>query len=163
MPPFLMSLASPSNHWLFLSSLGPLTAGRTSVEHALFPYRTVDRLHDAVRRVGGRTLVRPSGGEIWEPFGRAAARGVTRSIERSAYGTSVTLIERHLTLDLEARQTWTTSHDHGVLRFFELVNVGADARELTVLDGVLDVLPASVDVGMQQTLSSLVDAYRMTL
>lgn len=50
LPPFLTSVASGSDHWLFASSRGPLTAGRRDVHSALFPYRTEDALHDAVGR-----------------------------------------------------------------------------------------------------------------
>ena len=55
MPPFLMSLASDSDHWLFISSTGALTAGRGNPDRALFPYTTDDRIHDARDRVGGKT------------------------------------------------------------------------------------------------------------
>ena len=38
MAPFFISLISDSDHWLFVSSKGGLTAGRVSPETALFPY-----------------------------------------------------------------------------------------------------------------------------
>ncbi|MEJ2279477.1 MAG: hypothetical protein P8Y70_17300 [Candidatus Lokiarchaeota archaeon] len=44
MPPFFMSIVSSSNHWLFISSTGGLSAGRVSAEQALFPYYTDDKL-----------------------------------------------------------------------------------------------------------------------
>jgi len=37
MPPFFMSIVSSSDHWLFISSTGGLTAGRRNAESALFP------------------------------------------------------------------------------------------------------------------------------
>src|SRR5215212_7372028 len=37
-PPFLMSLTSAADHWMFVSSTGALTAGRISPDRALFPY-----------------------------------------------------------------------------------------------------------------------------
>jgi hypothetical protein len=36
--PFFMSIVSSSNHWLFISSTGGLSAGRVSAEQALLPY-----------------------------------------------------------------------------------------------------------------------------
>ena len=42
--PFFMSVASSSDHWLFLSSNGGLSAGRKNPEYALFPYYTVDKI-----------------------------------------------------------------------------------------------------------------------
>ena len=47
MPPFLMSLVSDGDRWMFLSSTGALTAGRVDATRALFPYETDDRLHAA--------------------------------------------------------------------------------------------------------------------
>ena len=40
LPPFFMTIVSSSDHWLFVSSAGGLTAGRVNVEHSLFPYET---------------------------------------------------------------------------------------------------------------------------
>ena len=44
MRPFFMSIVSDSNHWMFISSNGGLTAGRQNSESALFPYYTDDKL-----------------------------------------------------------------------------------------------------------------------
>jgi hypothetical protein len=45
MPPFLMSVVSDGDRWMFVSSGGALTAGRGDASCALFPYVTDDRLH----------------------------------------------------------------------------------------------------------------------
>ncbi|MBV1888112.1 MAG: hypothetical protein KUG51_02360, partial [Urechidicola sp.] len=37
MRPFFMSIVSDSNHWMFISSNGGLTAGRKNSESSLFP------------------------------------------------------------------------------------------------------------------------------
>ena len=57
MPPFLVSLVSSGDHWLFIASNGGLTAGRVSAETALFPYVTVDKLYDSPLHTGSRTLL----------------------------------------------------------------------------------------------------------
>ena len=44
MPPFFISLISNSNHWLFISSNGGLTAGRKDSSNAFFPYYTDDKI-----------------------------------------------------------------------------------------------------------------------
>ena len=49
-PPFLMSVVSDGDRWMFMSSSGALTAGRRDASRALFPYETDDRLHLAGRR-----------------------------------------------------------------------------------------------------------------
>ena len=39
--PFLMTVVSNSDLWMFVSSGGGLTAGRVDAEGSLFPYETV--------------------------------------------------------------------------------------------------------------------------
>lgn len=46
MPDFFISIVSDSNHWMFISSNGSLTAGRKNRDNALFPYYTDDKIHD---------------------------------------------------------------------------------------------------------------------
>ena len=41
---FFISVVSDSNHWLFISTRGGLTAGRTDCDSALFPYYTEDKI-----------------------------------------------------------------------------------------------------------------------
>ena len=40
MSDFFISVVSDSNHWLFISTRGGMTAGRTDCDSALFPYYT---------------------------------------------------------------------------------------------------------------------------
>ena len=42
--PFLMSIVSDSDAWLFVGSNSPFTAGRVDPDGAMFPYQTVDKL-----------------------------------------------------------------------------------------------------------------------
>ncbi|NTV39671.1 MAG: hypothetical protein HGA51_06910, partial [Demequinaceae bacterium] len=58
MDPFFMSVVSDSDHWMFLSSRGGLTAGRRDPDNALFPYYTDDRIHDSSENTGSVTLLR---------------------------------------------------------------------------------------------------------
>ncbi|MGB5625481.1 MAG: hypothetical protein WBM61_07110, partial [Woeseiaceae bacterium] len=57
MPPFFISVVSDTDHWLFISSAGGLTAGRVSPETALFPYVTVDKVHESTSHTGSRTML----------------------------------------------------------------------------------------------------------
>ena len=86
MPPFLMSLVSDSDHWLFISSNGALTAGRRDPDHALFPYYTDDRIHDSQDQTGGKTIAacrRATGGPRCGSPSRSATRVSTASREAS--------------------------------------------------------------------------------
>ena len=71
MPPFFVSVISNDDHWLFVSSTGGLTAGRVSPETALFPYITVDKIHDSTTHTGSMTQLRvrrADGWKEWDPF-----------------------------------------------------------------------------------------------
>jgi hypothetical protein len=164
MAPFLTTLASGSDHWGFISSRGALTAGRRNVNQALFPYRTVDRVHDAQGSVGGSTIVRLPDGEVWEPFTQrgAGAHEVSQDLERCTLGSALALIEHNHSLGLTVRQCWTSSEAHGIIRTVRMTNTGETARRLDVLDGVLDVMPPAIEKSMMDAYSVLVDAYRFS-
>ena len=55
--PFLMSINSADNHWMYISSTGCLTAGREQAKYALFPYVTDDLLHQNARYTGPSTHI----------------------------------------------------------------------------------------------------------
>ena len=55
--PFFMSIVSSSNHWLFISSTGGLSAGRVSAEQSLFPYYTDDKLNENNENTGHKCIL----------------------------------------------------------------------------------------------------------
>ena len=55
--PFLVTVVTPTDQWMYVSSSGALTAGRRSAGEALFPYETDDRLHRAHEDAGGWTCL----------------------------------------------------------------------------------------------------------
>lgn len=166
LPPFLMSVVSASDHWLFLSSTGGLTCGRVNAQRALLPYETDDRLHLQHGVTGPLTLVRArldDGRDVlWEVFDdRALPASRERRIHKSTLGTRVTLEEADHSLGLTLSQTWATSERFGFVRSLALSAApGSRVVEVEVLDGLLDVLPALVPLAAQQTSSTLVDAYK---
>jgi hypothetical protein len=158
--PFLVTLVTPTDQWMFVSSSGALTAGRRSAGHALFPYETDDRLHRAAGRSGPVTLVR-AGGELWEPFASHAPFGsVRRSIAKTVEGDRLRFEEHHPGLGLTFRATWAAADRFGFVRTCELRRNTPGGADVEILDGLLDVLPAGVDLAAQQRTSTLVDAYR---
>jgi hypothetical protein len=54
--PFFMSIVSDSNHWMFISSNGGLSAGRKDAQHALFPYYTDDKITEAADITGSKSI-----------------------------------------------------------------------------------------------------------
>ncbi len=167
MEPFLMSVVSATDLWMFVSSSGALTAGRVDADHALFPYETDDRLHRAAAIAGSVTVIERSVAgvrQLWQPFGRQPADGSSRSVAKSALGDRLVFESHHPDWSLTYRATWAPSDEYGWVRTVELIDDRANADDLVidydVLDGLLDVMPAGVDAHTEQIRSNLVDAYK---
>ncbi len=168
LPPFLVSLASDVDLWMFVTSGGGLTAGRVDADGALFPYLTVDQLHDAHHHTGPVTLVRVErGGQpplLWEPFGAAGLGdpAVQRSLCKNATGNRLTFEETRADLGLTFSYTWAASDAFGWVRTATLANHSGAPLRATVLDGLRNVLPFGAPLGLYQGFSTLVDAYKRT-
>ncbi len=163
--PFLISLVTPDDQWAFISSSGALTAGRGSAEHSLFPYETDDRLHRSGGRTGPLTLIRVEGEpDVWQPFDPDTPIGRThRSLSKTAFGDRLRFTEHRPDWGMTFEYTWATAGRFGLIRSCRLgIDADRDPVEVTILDGLINVLPAGVELDAQQTSSTLVDAYRRT-
>lgn len=165
MPPYLMSMVSDSNHWMFISSNGALTAGRGDPDHALFPYQTDDRIHDSEDQVGGKTVlrVRRRGRvHLWEPFSTryAGIYELTRSVAKSVYGNRVVFEEVNRDLGLSFAATWMTSERFGFVRRATILNLAPGPVQVDVVDGIQNVLPDGLTRAFQMEFSTLADAYK---
>jgi len=165
MAPFLMSLASDADHWVFVSSNGALTAGRATPEHALFPYYTDDRIHDSQDQTGGKSILRVAsagGTALWEPFSQRyqGLYRVTRSLAKSVHGNKLVFEEVNHDLALAFSATWMTSQRFGLVRRAALVNLGTGPAELEILDGIQNLLPHGLTRRFQLELSTLADGYK---
>jgi hypothetical protein len=164
LPPFFMTIVSSSDHWLFVSSAGGLTAGRVNAEHQLFPYETVDKIHESSAHSGPITVFRvhgKAGTRLWQPFDLGSLEtGVERNLYKQVLGTSLVFEETHPGHGLRYRVSLATSDRYGIVRRCTISNVGDGAVELEVIDGVRNVLPHGVSLQLQQEMSSLVDAYK---
>ena len=92
MRPFFMSIVSNSNHWMFISSNGGLSAGRKNAEFALFPYYTDDKITESVEITGSKTIFQISFNNqklIWEPFSEHFTGKF--NISRNLYRTSMAI------------------------------------------------------------------------
>ncbi len=163
MEPFLMSVVSDCDLWMFVSSTTALTAGRIDRDNALFPYETDDRIHRAAGITGPVTVVaRVVDGSrlLWRPLGPVVGEGCTRAVSKSVLGNRIVFEETNAVWGLQFRMTWEPSRDNGWVRTSEIVDIDSAGATLEVLDGLLDVMPAGVDAGMEQVSSNLVDAYK---
>ena len=164
MPPFLVSVVSPSDQWLYASSRGGLVAGRRSPDHALFPYLTDDRLHRSHHDYGPWTLlrVRDARGVLttWEPFVPRSHAGVRRHLRKSVAGDQLVFEEQHLALGLVFRYRWAFSERFGLVRTCTLdASACKEPLHVSVVDGLQGLLPPGAPLGLVQTASCLVDAY----
>ena len=165
MKPFFVSVVSNDDHWLFVSSTGGLSAGRVSPETALFPYVTVDKIHDSYTQTGSKTLLRINvGGKLkyWEPFNREQNGRYTtsRNLYKNVLGNKLCFEEINHDLELAFRYTWTTSESFGFVRQCELENLGSSSLTAELVDGLQNVLPAGTPLFAQTNTSYLVDAYK---
>ncbi|MFT4622288.1 MAG: hypothetical protein ACI8PZ_000944 [Myxococcota bacterium] len=167
LPPFLVSVVSPGEHWLYTSSAGGLACGRIDAERSLFPYQTDDRLHRAHHDQGPWTCMHVVAGDgtahTWEPFRPRNTGSVRRHLRKSVGGDQVVFIEEHLRLGLEFRYRWAFSDRFGLVRTATLRHVAGPApRSVRVIDGLQGVLPANAPLSLVQTSSCLIDAYTRT-
>jgi hypothetical protein len=169
MAPFFVTVVSADDHWLFASSTGALAAGRTSPDHALFPYETVDRIHDAQGRTGGKTLLlvaQDTDGaarhHLWEPFSDryAGLYRIRRHLYKSLRGDRLRFEEVNEDLGLTFAQTWATSAQYGFVRTAELTSHSDEVVRVRLLDGVQNLMPYGISRAMQATRSVLADAYK---
>ncbi len=165
MPPFLMSIVSDSDQWMFVSSTGALTAGRRDPDHALFPYYTDDRIHDSQDQTGGKTILLPARSgrtALWEPFSQRYNRlyRITRSLFKSIYSNKVMFEEVNHDLALSFSCTWMSSNRFGFVRRSALVNLGAEPVEIDLLDGIQNLLPHGLTRRFQLEYSTLADGYK---
>ena len=58
MRPFFMTIVSDSDHWMFISSNGGLTAGRKNAEFSIFPYYTDDKITELAEISGSKSIFR---------------------------------------------------------------------------------------------------------
>ncbi|HAS8247508.1 TPA: hypothetical protein I7673_06265 [Vibrio vulnificus] len=165
MAPFFISVVSSSDHWLFISSTGSLSAGRIRPENALFPYKSVDHIHESAENTGSKTIVRvQQDGRwvLWEPFNRFhdGLYQVERNLYKNSIGDKIVFEEINHTLKLKFQYAWASSDDFGFVRRAQISDLSGQDRELDILDGLQNLLPSGAPLAALQTRSALVDAYK---
>ena len=165
MRPFFMSIVSDSNHWMFISSNGSLTAGRKNSEFALFPYYTDDKITEAAEITGSKSIFQVHKNEevhLWEPFSDrfAGKYKTTRNLYKNEYGNKVLFEEINHDLELTFQYQWNSTNTFGFIKKSKLINTATSTVEVNVLDGIQNLLPYGVGSDLQNASSNLVDAYK---
>jgi hypothetical protein len=162
-PPFLMSLVSDGDRWMFISSTGGLTAGRGDAAGAIFRYETDDRLHNLAGFVGPTTAIRigdDEAGDVWTPFRGRAGKRVQRNLYKAVVGDSIIFEEINRDLQLTFRYRWASSSEFGFVRTATLGNDGDQPVRAELIDGLLDVLPFGLDPSLYESKNNLTNAYK---
>ncbi|MDR9827629.1 hypothetical protein RCJ22_18670 [Vibrio sp. FNV 38] len=165
MAPFFISVVSSSDHWLFISSTGSLSAGRIRPENALFPYKSVDHIHESAENTGSKTIVRvkrEGGIALWEPFNTQhdGLYQVTRNLYKNTIGDKILFEETNHTLGLSFEYSWASSEEFGFVRESQISNLTDQDIQVELLDGIQNLLPSGAPLQALQTRSALVDAYK---
>ena len=165
MRPFFMSIVSDSNHWMFISSNGGLTAGRKNSEYSLFPYYTDDKITEAADVTGSKSIFQVSkNGNIylWEPFSqRQIGLYETRqNLYKNSFGNKVIFEEINEDLGITFRYQWSSTDTYGFVKKSTLINNSSEKVQVTFLDGLQNIIPSDVETDLQNSRSNLVDAYK---
>ncbi len=165
MRPFFMSIVSDSNHWMFISSNGGLTAGRKNSESSLFPYYSDDKITESADITGSKTILQIHADgktHLWEPFSDrySGIYKTQRNLYKNIYGNKIVFEEINQDLGLTFRYQWCSSNEYGFVKKSTLVNDTSNEIQVTVLDGIQNILPYGVTSDLQNRQSNLVDAYK---
>jgi hypothetical protein len=165
MRPFFMTVVSDTDHWLFISSNGGLTAGRRDANLALFPYYTDDKIRDMTEVTGSKTLLRVHRqGKVylWEPFSErgSGVYRVRRNLYKNFWGNKLIFEEVNEDLALTFRYGWFNSQQFGFVRRAWLVNSGTASTRVELLDGIQNLMPCGTGSQFNLEYSTLLDAYK---
>lgn len=165
MPPFLMSLVSSSDHWMFIASNGGLTAGRRNADSALFPYETEDKIMAHSENTGSKSILRVKRDgrkHLWEPFSEryAGVYRCERNLYKNIHGNKLVFEEANHDLQLTLRIAWRTGDRFGFIRTCWLHNDADNTCQIDLLDGLQNLLPYGSTAALQSSFSSLLNAYK---
>ncbi|MFZ1786536.1 MAG: hypothetical protein WAU23_15120 [Ferruginibacter sp.] len=165
MEPFFISVVSNTDHWMFVSSNGGVTAGRVNPDNALFPYYTVDKITQGAETTGSKTvyrLLKESTVYLWEPFSDQYKDiyKIRRNIYKSVSGNKIIFEEVNDDLQVSFSYQWMNSNRFGFIKRSTLTNLSQSSIEIELLDGLQNILPAGIDRLLQQAYSNLVNAYK---
>jgi len=164
MRPFFMSIVSDSNHWMFISSNGGLTAGRKNAEFAIFPYYTDDKITESADTTGSKTIfsIENQGNiQMWEPYSdRFNQKNITRNVYKNIYGNKIIFEEINHDLGLTFRYEWNSSNKYGFVKSSEISNQSDKTYNIKFVDGLQNLVPNGVNSDLQSSTSNLVDGYK---
>ena len=117
---FLMTLTSSDDYWMYISSSGCLTAGKKNAETCLFPYETVNNIHNNAHITGPITIIKVKDEKnktiLWEPFNKLnQEKNIERSLYKNCIGNTIIFEENNISLKLKFRYQWNISKEFGLI------------------------------------------------
>ena len=161
--PFLMSVVSDGDLWLFVGSNTPFVAGRVEPNHGIFPYQTVDKILCNPDTSGACALFLVQGGgqwhlwEPWRPSGRVYR--LSRNLYKHIHGTSVVFEEINHDLELRFRWILSACGQYGLARHSRFDNLRKNEVQVRYLDGWQNLMPPGVDTETFSRFSYLATGY----
>lgn len=166
MDPFFMTIVSSSDHWMFISSNGALSAGRVNSESALFPYYTDDKITQSAGSVGSKTSLRVHRDDkvlLWRPFSGENQYRTTNNLFKNRLGNRIIFEETNHDLELTFRYSWEFSKKYGFVKRAKLLNLSHESQNVDVLDGLQNLVPYGVGSAIQSGTSNLVNGYKRNI
>jgi hypothetical protein len=165
MPPFFMSIVSDSDHWMFISSNGALSAGRIDYNNSLFPYYNDDQITDSNEITGSKTVVHVTKNNnpcLWEPFSERTAGlyNIRRNIYKNVWGNKLIFEEINDDLGISFEYGWYTSDRYGFVKRSKITNLSGKKLHVRILDGIQNILPYGITYLLQIQMSTLTNAYK---
>ena len=164
--PFLMTLTSAYDHWMYISSTGCLTAGRSEAQHSIFPYVTDDLLHQNSHFTGPVTLVKATLNDkiiIWKPFSNDnQSDKFQTSLYKDPLGNQIIFEEINHELKLKFTYSWQCSQKFGFIRNSKIENIGLKTTSVKITDGLRNIMPPGIALRTQQEMSNLANAYKIS-
>ena len=165
MNPFFMSIVSDSDHWMFIASNGGLSAGRKNPDHTLFPYYTDDKIIESSEITGSKSIFQiDMEGKLflWEPFSNRyeGVYAISRNLYKNYCGNKIIFEEINHDLQVAFSYAWNTAEEFGFVKKSNLKNLTDETIQIKLLDGLQNIMPPNVGQQLQNSKSTLVDAYK---
>ncbi|MBV1887783.1 MAG: hypothetical protein KUG51_00680, partial [Urechidicola sp.] len=99
---------------------------------------------------------------LWEPFSERyiGLYNIHRNLYKNSYGNKIIFEEINDDLGLTYRYQWNSSNEFGFVKKSTLINNTNSVMEVSLLDGIQNIIPYGVTTDMQNSTSNLVDAYK---
>jgi len=85
---------------------------------------------------------------------------IKQNLYKNTYGNKVVFEEINEDLEVTYRYQWSSTDIYGFVKKSTFINNSSDQIQVTLLDGLQNILPSDVETDLQNSRSNLVDAYK---